>query len=84
MKYYSTLLLPLITTGLLSACATSQSSTLAAKPHNITEQDIPQLAQQGQLRALEARSQPSNDPEVLAGEAPIEMFKPIKPPTTKP
>ncbi len=79
MKYYSTLLLPLITTGLLSACATSQSSTIAAKPHTITKQDIPKLAQRGQLRALEARAQPNNDPEVLAGEAPIAMFKLIKP-----
>ena len=56
MKKYATLFLPLLTSGLLTACATSGTPEVANKPTVIQEQDIQRIAQQGQVRALEARS----------------------------
>ena len=74
MKKYSTLLLPLLTTSLLSACATSAPPNVAQRPTVIKQQDIARIAQQGQARALDARAQQIDGSEVLAGEAPIELI----------
>jgi hypothetical protein len=71
MKKYATLLLPLLTTGLLTACATSGSPEVANKPTVIQEQDIQRIAQQGQARALKARTQQPHKPRVLAGVPPL-------------
>ena len=71
MKKYATLFLPLLTSGLLTACATSGSPEVANKPTVIQEQDIQRLAQQGHVRALDARTQQTNKPRALAGVPPL-------------
>ncbi len=67
MKKYATLFLPLLTSGLLTACATTSEPEVANKPMVIQEHDIQRLAQQGHARALDARTQQTNRPGALAG-----------------
>ena len=76
MKKYATLFLPLLTSGLLTACATSGAPEVANKPKVIQEQDIQRMAQQGKARALEARSK--QQPEALAGVPPPDVIQAIK------
>jgi hypothetical protein len=67
MKKYATLFLPLLTSGLLTACATTSEPEIANKPSVIQEHDIQRLAQQGYARALDARTQQTNRAGALAG-----------------
>ena len=71
MKKYATLFLPLLTSGLLTACATTSEPEVANKPTVIQEQDIQRLAQQGHARALDARTQQVNKLRALAGVPPL-------------
>lgn len=66
------LLLPLLAGSLLVACATPMPDTAQNKPTVIGEQDIQQMVQQAQQRALDARDsqadqQNGTTPPVLAG-----------------
>ena len=78
MKKYATLFLPLLTSGLLTACATSGAPEVANKPTVIQEQDIQRIAQQGQARALEARTQQPQKPRLLAGVPPRRVIEAAK------
>ena len=78
MKKYATLFLPLLTSGLLTACATSGSPEVANKPQVIQEQDIQRMAQQGQVRALDARTKQPHQPRLLAGVPPQHVIEAAK------
>ena len=78
MKKYATLFLPLLTSGLLTACATSGAPEVANKPTVIQEQDIQRIAQQGQVRALEARTQQPTNPRLLTGVPPRRVIEGAK------
>lgn len=49
------LLIPLLASSLFAACATSVPDTAQSKPTVIGEQDIQQIIQEAQERALDAR-----------------------------
>lgn len=67
------LLLPLLASSLLAACATPAPVDIQHKPTVIGEQDIQRMAQQGQDRALNAREYQTGTEEhpILAGAPPI-------------
>jgi hypothetical protein len=79
------LLLPLLASSLLVACATPAQNITQNKPTVIGEQDIQRLVQEGRERALNARDVQANQgeaglPPTVAGGMPPAPPHPVKPP----